>query len=162
MASFQTKTAEISHRRNYRLYGMCIYVYDCVCMLHSVSECLCVAYSVSLVCCTLCLCVAQSVSVVCCTQCQCLYVAQCVIVQLLILFYNYYTFHLKESVSFRPLGHKTYKYNFFSCTPKLPNQTQSLGNFVFDGAGLWSCAPALEIIRPAGITPWRKAHKNSW
>ena len=84
-------------------------VAHCVCVLHTVLV-LCVAHCVSV-------CMLHTVRVfVCCTL--------CVIVQLLILFYNYYTFHSKESVSFWPFGHKTSKYNFFSCTPKLPNENE--------------------------------------
>ena len=26
-----------------------------------------------------------------------------------------------------------------------------------DVAGLWACAPALEVMRPAGMAPWRSA-----
>src|SRR5580658_1943415 len=29
-----------------------------------------------------------------------------------------------------------------------------------DVAGLWSSAPAFEVTRPAGIAPWRSAHRN--
>ncbi len=31
---------------------------------------------------------------------------------------------------------------------------------IVEVAGLWSQAPALEIMRPAGIAPWRSAHRN--